>query len=363
MVKISRAALALVAVAAAVVDSAAATTDTKNLRTNRKLAKRKTALADNSAAGETGNLRKLAKDETPAPTDAPTDEPSASPSSSPSGAPTDAPKKKAKAEATSDTNALTASTPSTPSGAQTDALADAFTDASPSSCFDSTDVNGGGGGQAFYYLPSGGGVVPSTDCAADFALERRPSYDDFLEACGRPLVIDGQAAGAVRDVCRATCGVCGENADSDATPSAALTDAPSSDPTFPAFSVTLVAPLAASTATSEVVTNGPILGSFEQNACFTDITTFMNTTTFTTDGALAIMGVCQTLSEGETVSCQDINDAIPELNCGCVETCAGGTCSPFSGGNHCLLNTETCCCQVEGSDACVEPLAHVSYSN
>ena len=84
MVKISRAALALVAVAAAaVVDSAAATTDTKNLRTNRKLAKRKTALADNSAAGETGNLRKLAKDETPAPTDAPTDEPSASPPTRP----------------------------------------------------------------------------------------------------------------------------------------------------------------------------------------------------------------------------------------------------------------------------------------
>ena len=73
--------------------------------------------------------------------------------------------------------------------------------------------------------------MPSTDCAADFALEHRSGPADFREACGRPLVIDGRAAGAVRDVCRLTCGVCGDDAAAPTkAPTAAPTEAPGADP-------------------------------------------------------------------------------------------------------------------------------------
>ena len=71
--------------------------------------------------------------------------------------------------------------------------------------------------------------MPSTDCAADFALEHRSGHADFVEACGRPLVLDGRAAGAVRDVCRFTCGVCGDNG-AAAPPTRAPTGAPSEAP-------------------------------------------------------------------------------------------------------------------------------------
>ena len=319
MVKISRAALALVAVAAVVgsataaadTDSAAARkTDKKNLRPNRKLAKGK-EIDDNLR-----NLKKE-KDETPEPTVSPSSTPSAAPTDAPSDAPTDE-----------------------PSAAPTDAPSDAPTD-EPSAA--------------------------PTDAPSD-APSESPTESPTKAKKAKAESGDTSAPTASPS---STPSVAPTDAPSD-SPSGAPSDAPSPDPTFPAnaVQVTLIAPEAGSTDTTgnvtnetEVVTNGPILGSFEQNACFTDITTFMNTTTVTTDDAVAIMGVCQTLSGGEIVSCQDINDAIPELTCGCVETCAGGTCSPFSDGNHCLLNTDTCCCQVEGSDACVEPLAYVSYSN
>ena len=105
---------------------------------------------------------------------------------------------------------------------------------SPAPCFDGTDASGGGTGHAFYYLPAGGGVVPSTDCAADFALEHRSGHDDFVEACGRPLVLDGRAAGAVRDVCRFTCGVCGDNgAPTTKAPTAAPSEAPGASSQLP----------------------------------------------------------------------------------------------------------------------------------
>lgn len=62
---------------------------------------------------------------------------------------------------------------------------------------------------AFSYLQPSGTIGRSTSCSVDFDLARQATYQDFVDACGRPLIVSGQISSRrVRDVCRYTCGVC-----------------------------------------------------------------------------------------------------------------------------------------------------------
>ena len=62
---------------------------------------------------------------------------------------------------------------------------------------------------AFGYLKSNGGMGRSTSCSADFDLARQTNYQDFVDGCSRPLIVNGQVSSQkVRDLCRYTCGVC-----------------------------------------------------------------------------------------------------------------------------------------------------------
>ena len=62
---------------------------------------------------------------------------------------------------------------------------------------------------AFSYLQPNGVIGRSSSCTADFDLAGQTNYQDFVDACSRPLIVNGQISSRrVRDLCRFTCGVC-----------------------------------------------------------------------------------------------------------------------------------------------------------